>query len=259
MNYGDTADYDQNNFVSVVWKNNDKTAGADGNSHNAILGDAPQLQFNFNPPEDVCTIETPVNVTSVISPTNTHTNHRVPENTEIITHTTFHREACTICGYSGKVCGEQCVKIEEGTPNFIVHLNSFDLVITKVVNGKIDDGQSFLFNVNGPGFSGDVVISKFTYDEDNKKTTGSVTVKSLTAGEYTIEELIDWSWRYKIADGSSLTQTITSANGNTSVTFTNEREDIYWLSGDSIAKNWWGDGLVERTETAIIEALSSGN
>lgn len=226
MNYGGTADYDQNNYVSIVWRNGDNTAGAEGNTHNDLLGTAPELLYEFAPAEGVITEETSVKVTSVVSPTNTHLNHKVTDNTEIISYTTFHREACTHCSYEGAVCGEQCIKVETDECNFMLHLNTFDLTITKEVAGNyVDPGQSFLFRITGPnGFSMDVDI----------QGQGSVTVKNLVAGEYTVTELVDWSWRYELV-GNEEGIVITPLNHEAD--FKNERKNPYWLSGEAFCEN----------------------
>ena len=103
-----------------------------------------------------------------------------------------------------------------------------DLTITKTGCEDIDANQSFIFKVTGPnGFSQTVVING----------NGSVTLKGLKVGEYTVEETT-WSWRYTPQKG---TQTITldptqSAAHNT-VTFVNERTNDQWVSTDAYSKN----------------------
>ena len=105
-------------------------------------------------------------------------------------------------------------------------LDVADLTITK--SGDIsnyDEGQSFIFRVTGPnGFSLDVVING----------TGSVIIKDLPIGTYTVTEITDWSWRYT---PDSTDESVTLGNDENKVEFTNRRSFIYWLSGDSFKKN----------------------
>lgn len=104
-----------------------------------------------------------------------------------------------------------------------------DLTITKTGWNSTDENQSFIFTVTGPnGFKMDVVING----------NGSVTIKDLLIGEYTVTENTDWSWRYT-PDGKTKTITLV-ANGENEVAFDNNRSWIYWLSGDSYCTNWWG-------------------
>lgn len=107
-------------------------------------------------------------------------------------------------------------------------LDVADLTITKT--GEIntyDADQSFIFRVTGPnGFSLDVVING----------TGSVTIKDLPIGTYTVKEITEWSWRYTPDGGAE--KSVTLGAGENKVTFNNVRNDnIYWLAGDSFKEN----------------------
>jgi len=78
----------------------------------------------------------------------------------------------------------------------------------------------------------------------------SVTIKSLPIGNYTVTENAGWSWRYgvdtitaekdtnEVGVGNSVTFDLTWENET--VNYKNKRKNIYWLSGDSYAENWWG-------------------
>ncbi|MBE5869544.1 MAG: hypothetical protein E7293_11430 [Lachnospiraceae bacterium] len=101
-----------------------------------------------------------------------------------------------------------------------------DLIITKNGCEDTDEKQSFIFDVTGPnGFKMTVTING----------NGSVTIKDLPIGKYTVTERTDWSWRYTPGD---TTQTITlAADGSNTVAFINSRSCIYWLSGDSYKEN----------------------
>lgn len=102
-----------------------------------------------------------------------------------------------------------------------------DLTITKTgAQTSLDENQSFIFDVVGPnGFKITVTING----------NGSVTIKDVPFGEYTVTENTDWSWRYTPTDNS---KTITLvADGENVVAFNNNRSWIYWLSGDSHIEN----------------------
>ena len=101
-----------------------------------------------------------------------------------------------------------------------------DLTITKSGAEDIDENQSFIFTVTGPNnFSAKVVI----------QGNGSVTIKGLKIGTYTVTEDTHWSWRYT---PQNRTQSITlnPAVTNT-VTFVNTRSKGKWLGGDAYKLN----------------------
>ena len=107
-----------------------------------------------------------------------------------------------------------------------------DLTITK--NGcdlSLDEHQSFIFTVTGPdNFSMKVTI------EGN----GSVTIKGLKIGTYTVREETSWSWRY----GTTQPDPITLEAGKTNtVTFTNNRNEVKWLNGCAYAPNKFGSPI----------------
>ena len=106
------------------------------------------------------------------------------------------------------------------------------LTITKEGAVDIDEKQSFVFTVTGPnGYSERVVICG----------NGSVTIKNLKPGTYTVTEE-GWSWRYT---GVGTASAEISALVPGSVTFTNVRqtEESHstngwkWLGGDAYVNN----------------------
>lgn len=101
-----------------------------------------------------------------------------------------------------------------------------DLTITKSGAEDIDENQSFIFTVTGPNnFNAKVVI----------QGNGSVTIKGLKVGTYTVTEDTDWSWRYT---PQNCTQSITLNPGVTNtVTFVNTRSKGKWLGGDAYVCN----------------------
>lgn len=106
------------------------------------------------------------------------------------------------------------------------------LTITKEGAGLTDENQSFVFTVTGPNsYSERVVICG----------NGSVTIKNLKPGTYTVAEE-GWSWRYT---GNGPINATISALVPGSVTFTNVRqtEESHstngwkWLGGDAYVNN----------------------
>lgn len=103
-----------------------------------------------------------------------------------------------------------------------------DLTITKTGWEAIDENQSFIFKVVGDNFEKKVVI----------KGNGSVTIKGLKIGTYTITEVSDWSWRYT---PDEIVKTITLQPAQTNgVTFANTRAKDTWLGGDDYRQNKFG-------------------
>lgn len=106
------------------------------------------------------------------------------------------------------------------------------LTITKEGADDVDENQSFVFNVTGPnGYRERVVICG----------NGSVTIKNLKPGTYTVTEE-GWSWRYT---GNGPIGATISALKPGSVTFNNVRqtEESHstngwkWLGGDAYVNN----------------------
>lgn len=99
-----------------------------------------------------------------------------------------------------------------------------DLTITKEGCSAADQDQAFIFTIVGPDkYSNQVVI----------KGNGSVTIKGLKIGKYTIHEETGWSWRYSCED-----QTVTLQPGVTNnVTMTNIRGTDKWLDDNASVDN----------------------
>lgn len=103
--------------------------------------------------------------------------------------------------------------------------NVADLTITKTGAEAIDKNQSFIFHVTGEGKDMYVTV----------QGNGSVTIKGLTVGTYTVKEVTSWSWRYE-PDKVSKNVEVKGGQPN-EVTFNNSRTNGSWLSGDSYAIN----------------------
>lgn len=211
IDLGDTANYEKQNHGTnfEVWKHGETVADSA-----IMIGKKPELALSYDPEEFAFTQDTPVKVTVKI------------DNNDVTTNTTFEHEECNFEGCKwGKDGFKDC--------HFIVHIKSFDLTIKKTGTQDIDENQSFVFRVKKDGdpttFSMDVVIYG----------NGSVTIKGLKPGTYTVTEEIGWSWRYK-PDGVKTISKENVQNGKATVTFTNTREKIKWLNGGAWCDNWWG-------------------
>lgn len=109
-----------------------------------------------------------------------------------------------------------------------------DLTITKTGASLLDANQSFVFHVKGADektkdIDMDVVIHG----------NGSVTIKDLPVGSYTVTEKSGWSWRYTPDGGATQTvKVVRNQDGSiVAVTFNNDRDKIYWLSGGTWCDN----------------------
>lgn len=101
-----------------------------------------------------------------------------------------------------------------------------DLTITKTGAQSIDENQSFIFEVRD---NNGVLMTQVVIHGN-----GSVTIKGLKIGTYTVTEVTSWSWRYT-PDAKSKEITLQPTGNN--VTFDNTRTKGKWLSGDCVADN----------------------
>ena len=181
-----------------------------------MLGTAPTLDLSYTP--DASRLAN-----------GTYTDQDVPVSVtvkigekDVTSHATFVHEECTWngCTWSNPTT--------PGNPAFLIHIQSCTLTIEKKGWDTIDENQSFIFTVTGDGYSGKVVING----------NGSVTIKGLKAGTYTVKEVTDWSWRYEPENDKDTKSTTLSAEENSgTVTFTNKREQNKWLGGDAYNQN----------------------
>ena len=108
------------------------------------------------------------------------------------------------------------------------------LTITKSGAADVDENQSFIFRIvgtddNTSGIDMNVVVHG----------NGSATIKDLPIGDYTVTEDTTWSWRYAPAenDKSITVSAIEGDHTENKVTFTNNRNKLFWLSGDCFNDN----------------------
>lgn len=62
-------------------------------------------------------------------------------------------------------------------------------------------------------------------------------IKQVPIGNYIVEEITDWTWRY---DEQSSQEADVTGTTPVKVAFENKRKEDKWLSGDSYVRNWWG-------------------
>lgn len=231
LNMGnDEASFLEEHKVGVVWKHETQTAMPEG--------DAPKITFEYAYEDDVfddfvmnSVNDVPVNVTATIQGTGTAINDN---------------EGVT---YKHQNCGSDVkCKYPMGDAEFIVHvINALtSLTIKKTGAADIDVNQSFLFTVTGKDADGKDINLTVTVHGN-----GSTIIDGLVIGnEYTITEKTDWSWRYKFSkwehmvNADDATTTTGSTNGaaitlgeNGTITFTNTRNKVHWLDGDSWCNN----------------------
>ena len=110
-------------------------------------------------------------------------------------------------------------------PNVNVPRKTFDLTIKKEAakDTKIDENQTFVFTVKG--------TDEHTKDVNTQviiKGDGSVTLKDLPVGKYTVTEDTNWSWRYNPTKND---QPVNADNtAQQTVTFVNSLDNNKWLS-----------------------------
>ena len=142
------------------------------------------------------------------------------------------------------------------TVTFTNSIRYADLVINKVVTGTTSPDQDFIFELTNTD-TGDT-MNLIIPSSDFVNGKGSVTVARLLIGNYTVKELNAWSNRYTLKSAAATNDTAASLNGNAisikftnvgeTITFTNERTDDLWLSGDCYAENYFADTGVKRKD-----------
>lgn len=211
--YGDTVPANlETNWTKTEWKHGTTVANPA-----TMLGTKPELTITCVP--DASKIaNSKINTTEDIGVAVTVKIG----STDVTTHTTFQHETCTLV--------QNCT-LPEGY-QFLIHVKTCTLTVKKelAAGTAIDDGQSFIFNVTGPMGTKRVVI----------QGAGSVTLKGLKVGEYTVTEDTAWSWRYRTDNGTQ-SATLSAVHHDGSVTVTNTLENEKWVSTDVYCKNEFKD------------------
>lgn len=221
----ETVVFDTENYVSTVWKNGDTLS-----SDVTMEGNAPELTLTYTP-EANC-----INDSSLIV---TYDDFYVDVKvaiggTDITDAVTFVHKACDpACSFNAK------------NGKFMIHVVKVMTSLTIQKAGyseyeNVDPNQTFLFRVEGEGV--DLIV---TVHGKNPTTINGLKVGS----QYKVTELTDWSWRYKFSkwvfdsdavaskEGNTNNATVILGSKNNTITFTNTRDEVKWLDGDSWCNN----------------------
>lgn len=126
-----------------------------------------------------------------------------------------------------------------------------DLTITKKLDKAAVEEQTFLFQITGTTRSGGLYDMTVSVVMKKGEKEATVTIANLPDGTYTITEG-DWSWRYaeqsysiypkekenEKVEGKEFTLNV--LNPEWVAVYTNAQTEDKWLSGETIAVNWWG-------------------
>lgn len=130
-------------------------------------------------------------------------------------------------------CEETTCKVPDGC-EFVLHVKTCSLTITKTVNGKgWDKNQTFVFDVKD---SGGNVVTTVVLKADGRKT-----ITGLPVGTYTVEEDTNWSWSYSIVGDNNKTVALSSTNDSDTVNVTNKYNKPNWLTSIVDVINKWTD------------------
>ena len=217
IDLGQTPNYtegDNKNLVKVEWKHQPKEG--DPELAPGSMGTAPTLTYTFDPEAAAFQQETNVKVTKVMVNGKEVPAEKLAECVKFL-----HDETCDFPGCKWE-------EAKEKGYHFIVHIKSFDLIITKTVEGEVLDNQTFVFTVQRND-STDAPIEVVI------KGANSKTIKGLPSGTYTVTEKTDWSWRYA-PDGE--TKTVIPNGTTAEVTFNNTlKPEQKWLNGYAYQAN----------------------
>lgn len=132
-------------------------------------------------------------------------------------------------------------KYPENGDHFTIHINRFDLKVSKTWRGADCYKQSAIFNLSTE--NGQAMATQFTLSPETGKS--STTVHGLVCGKtYALSEDMDWSWRYRSASTGSVTPGTHDAISKTApkidaaeVSFTNTLKNSFWFDAASFVSN----------------------
>lgn len=107
-----------------------------------------------------------------------------------------------------------------------------DLTITTKSTALVDADQAYIFRIKGKAETDTAGIDLTVTVTGN----ASVTVTKLPVGEYTVTELIGWSWRYGNSNAEKAV-TLEYNGGSNEIVFDNNRERGTWLDGNTVKNN----------------------
>ena len=125
--------------------------------------------------------------------------------------------------------------------HFTIHINHFDLTVSKTWGGADCYKQSAIFNLSTE--NGQAMATQFTLSPETGKS--STTVHGLVCGKtYALSEDTTWSWRYRSTSSGSVTPGEHAVISKTAptidparVSFTNTLENSFWFDAASFVSN----------------------
>lgn len=133
------------------------------------------------------------------------------------------------------------VEYPESGEHFTIHINRFDLKVSKTWRGADCYKQSAIFNLSTE--NGQAMATQFTLSPETGKS--STTVHGLVCGKtYALSEDMTWSWRYRSASTGSVTPGEHAVISKTAPTidpaqmsFINTLENSFWFDAASFVSN----------------------
>lgn len=223
--YGEAvpSDFDENH-MSTVWKHGNTVANT------TTMGTAPDLSLTYTPETDKIA------------------NDKINTRQDVGVDVTVKIDETDVTDKASFVhtnCEETTCKVPDGC-EFVLHVKTCSLTISKTVNGKgWDKNQTFVFDVKDSG--GNVVTTVVLKDGDSKKITG------LPVGSYTVTEDTNWSWSFT-ADKNNQKVTLgradpeTNVNPTAKVSVTNTFTQKNWLTSFAEVINKWTNGKIDPIE-----------
>ncbi len=207
--YGDYAPTEYSIYLEETqWKH-----GETLDSAVTMIGEEPSLELEYTPESGKITEDNKVDTKEDIA-----VNVTVEiDNEDVTSNTTFQHTDCT---------GKPCSKPENGV--FWLHINTCELTVTKT--GGVE-GEPYVFTV---------LKDNGTYTSLTIEGSGSVTIKELPVGSYSIQEDENWSWRYNGTEGDAVT--LSSSNPYDTISCENVKDEDTWLNDYSLViKNIYGE------------------
>ena len=132
-------------------------------------------------------------------------------------------------------------KYPENGDHFTIHINHFDLTVSKTWDGADCYKQSAIFNLSTE--NGQAMATQFTLSPKDGKD--STTVHGLVCGKtYALSEDMTWSWRYRSASTGSVTpgehdaiSTEKPTIDPAQMSFTNTLKNSFWFDAASFVSN----------------------
>ena len=153
-------------------------------------------------------------------------------NQDITANTVFMRQRNAECPDSCDLKSSEPVLVTADNPNFIVHMGTFDLIISKTVANNPNPDQLFVFDVRNAAGK---LVAQLTL-----KAGESETIHDLPVDSYTVEENTEWSWRYAAQQSSIRVTADSVVDGVATAAFTNTPDNDKWLSFDVAVHNAFG-------------------